>query len=210
MHGLARSTASMRGLGRDLADAGHVVHPVGYRSRHGRLLELAAEVHDELRALGLESGGTDIGFVCHSMGGLILRALGQVAPGVGWGNSVLLGCPIHGSLLAARLGSARPVAVLFGPALADLAPDRVRGLPLPRCRFGAIAGSTWSPLLPGAFFLRAWAPGRASDGAVLVDETRSDAAADHLVIPGVHTFLAQSAEARRQVLAFLRSGGFMR
>jgi pimeloyl-ACP methyl ester carboxylesterase len=210
LHGLARSISSMRTLGRDLVGEGHTVHPIAYRSRQAPLLTLAREVDEALRERGLGDGGPDVGFVCHSMGGIVLRALAQIAPERTWGRSVLLGCPIQGSMLAARLGAARSIRFVFGPSLGDLAPDRVRELPAPPCPFGVIAGSTWSPLLPGAYFLRAWAPGQPSDSTVLVEETRTDAAADHLVIRGVHSFLADSPEARRQVRAFLRSGSFER
>lgn len=210
LHGLARSTRSLWSLDRTLERAGHDVVPVGYRSRQRRLPILARELAERLDALGLGRGGADAGFVTHSMGGLLLRALGAERPDVRWGRSVLLGCPLRGSILAERLSAVKAVRLLFGPALEDLAPSAVAKLPEPPCTFGVIAGSTWSPLLPGAFFLRAWARGQPSDSTVLVEETRSPAASDHLVLPGVHSLLAQNAEVQRQVLAFLGTGRFLR
>jgi pimeloyl-ACP methyl ester carboxylesterase len=208
LHGLARTTRSVASLGRILERAGHEVAPLAYRSRQRRLSVLARELAVRLDALGLGSGGPDTGFVTHSMGGLLLRALAAERPGVRWGRSVLLGCPLRGSILAERLCAVRAVRMLFGPALQDLSPAAVASLPDPPCVFGVIAGSTWSPLLPGAHFLRAWARGQPSDSTVLVEETRSPAATHHLVLPGVHSLLPQNARVQHQVLAYLATGRF--
>jgi hypothetical protein len=210
LHGLARTTRSMTSLERTLERGGHTVTPLAYPSRQRRLPALARELAERLDAIGVGRGGPDAGFVTHSMGGLLLRALGGARPEVRWGRSVLLGCPLRGSILAERLHGVRAVRLLFGPALEDLSPAAVARLPEPPCTFGVIAGSTWSPLLPGAFFLRAWARGQPSDSTVLVEETRSPAAADHLVVPGVHSLLAQNREVQNQVLAFLSTGRFSR
>lgn len=209
LHGLARTSRSMRVLERTLAAAGHAPHRVGYRSRTAPLVAHAGAVARQLDALGLGAGGGDVGFVCHSMGGLVLRALAQVRPGFRCGRAVLLGCPIHGSILAERLGHVTPVRALFGPALADIARARLDRLPPPPCdELGAIAGTRWSPLLPGAFFLEVWARGRPSDGAVLVEETQTPHAVDHVTVPVIHTLLPTSRAVHAQVLAFLADGRF--
>lgn len=210
LHGLARSSRSLRSLERTLDAAGHDAFPVDYGSRRARLRDIAVEVAERLSQLGLEGGGPDVGFVCHSMGGLVLRALPTALPGFSCGRSVLLGSPIHGSILAERLRDVRVAQLFFGPALSDLGPEAVKELPLPPGPFACIAGDTWSPLLPGAYFLRAWAKGQPSDSTVLVEETRSPAAADHLVVHGVHTFLARDRLVQQQVLAFLATGAFLR
>ena len=208
LHGLARTTRSMSSLERALVGAGHEVTVVGYPSRQRRLRALARDLAERLDAIGLGPGHDDVGFVTHSMGGILLRALAAERPGARWGRSVLLGCPLRGSILAERLHAVGAVRLLFGPALEDLSPGAVAHLPDPPCPFGVIAGSTWSPLLPGAFFLRAWARGEPSDSTVLVEETRTPAAADHLVVRGVHSLLAHNREVQAQVLAFLERGRF--
>jgi pimeloyl-ACP methyl ester carboxylesterase len=200
----------MTSLERQLERAGHEVAPIGYASRRQPLRTLAAAVGERLDGIGAGRGGPDVGFVTHSMGGLLLRALAAERPDVRWGRSVLVGCPVSGSILAERLHRVRAVRLFFGPALEDLAPRAVEALPHPPCAFGVIAGSTWSPWLPGAHFLRAWARGQPSDSTVLVEETRSPAAADHVVVAGVHSLLPQNAEVHRQVLAFLATGRFLR
>jgi hypothetical protein len=72
-----------------------------------------------------------------------------------------------------------------------------------RASVGAIAGRVPHGL--GALFA-----GFADDhdGTVAVDETRLPGVADHAVIDASHTGLLFSAEAARQVAAFLREGRF--
>src|SRR5262249_60507218 len=76
--------------------------------------------------------------------------------------------------------------------------------------YGVIAGSTWSPLVPAAHLMRRYAPGEPSDSTVRVCETAAEDATDHLVMTGVHTLLPENREIRRQVLAFLATGAFIR
>lgn len=208
LHGLARTGWAMRPLARALERDGHETHVVGYASRSAPLRHLAGEVSDALLRLGLATGGEDVGFVAHSMGGLVVRALGLVMPGFSCGRSVVVACPMRGSLLASRLGASGAMRLAFGPALSDLTPEAVAALPAMPGPYGAIAGDTWSPLGPGAYFVRAWAPGRASDSTVLVDETRAEDAADHVVVRGVHGLLPASARVHDLVRVFLREGSF--
>ncbi len=208
LHGLARSSRSMSTLAEALERGGHRAHLVDYGSRRAPLATIAVEVAEQLKTLGLADGGDDVGFVCHSMGGLVLRALPLALAGFACGRSVLLGSPVGGSLLAERLEARQPLRYFFGPALEDLTPARVAFLPKVPGAFGTVAGTRWSPLLPGAWLLRAFAPGRPSDSTVLVDETRSPDAADHVEVNVAHTFLARDAAVHRHVLRFLERGRF--
>src|SRR5262245_15086533 len=89
LHGLSRSARSMVPLARDLADAGFETHNLEYRSRRRSLADLAEDLSRNLADLGAEGGGPGVGFVCHSMGGLLLRALPLVRPGFRCGRSVM-------------------------------------------------------------------------------------------------------------------------
>ena len=48
------------------------------------------------------------------------------------------------------------------------------------------------------------------DGKVRIEDTHLPGEADHLVVPGRHTFIMNRGDVRRQVLAFLREGRFDR
>jgi hypothetical protein len=196
----------MRALGRVLAAEGHRIHNVGYPSTRERLDDLAHGVAEQLRTRGLDGGGSDIGFVTHSMGGIVLRALPRVLPGFMCGRSVLLGPPINGSIIAERGGNHPLLKTLFGPALAELAPAMVATMQRVPGPFAVIAGSTWTPLLPSAHILRRLAPGQPSDSTVLVTETMAPDAAQHRVVKGTHSFLPMNADAQRLVVSFLKAG----
>jgi hypothetical protein len=198
----------MRSMGRALASEGHAVHALDYPSTRHPLSVLAEHVAKQLREQGLHEGGPEIGFVAHSMGGLLLRALPQALPGFACGRSVLLGTPLNGTIIGERCATHALLRLVCGPALADLAPLAVAALPRMPGPFAVIAGSTWSPLLPSAHILRWLAPGQTSDSTVLVEETRSEWAREHRLIRGVHTFLPSNKEAQRLVRDFLKTGAF--
>ncbi len=210
LHGLARSSRAMRPLGRALAGAGHELLAIDYPSRARRLRDCAAHVLDAIAARGWDRAPDTLAFVGHSMGGLVFRALPLVQPDFHAAAAVLLGSPLTGSLLAASLAP-RPLGrLVFGPALQDLSPDAVAGLPPPPAPFGVIAGDRPTWLLPGTWLLARLAPGRPSDSTVLLEETRHPAAADHLVVPRAHSFLMGDREVQRQVLHFLQHRRFFR
>jgi hypothetical protein len=210
LHGLSRTRRSMAYLARGLQRAAHQVVLVEYRSRLRSIRDLAGDLAERLAREGLQDGGPEVGFVCHSMGGLLLRALPLALPRFSCGRSVLIGCPLLGSLLAEKAAGSPLLASVLGPALRDLTPAGVRLLPPVPGPYGVIAGSTWSPLVPAAHLLRRYAPGEPSDSTVRVCETAAEDAADHLVLRGVHTLLPENREVRRQVLAFLAGGAFVR
>jgi pimeloyl-ACP methyl ester carboxylesterase len=210
LHGLARTERTMRSLGELLSADGHVVHALPYPSRAGGLDSLARGMAASLDKLGLAGGGDELGFVAHSMGGLVLRALPRHLSGFRCGRCVLLGSPINGSIVAERFGNHPALRAFYGPALADLAPSRVRGLPGVPGPFGVIAGTRWTPLVPAATLLAVAARGERSDSTVLVRETRDEAMADFVEVPYAHSFLADRALVQRQVAYFLRNGVFER
>lgn len=130
----------MNALASVLAGAGHSVHNLDYPSRQQLLAELAENVAAQLRERGLADGGPDVGFVTHSMGAMVLRALPLSLSGFRCGRSVLLGPPFNGSVIAGHWGTHPLFRLLFGPALADLSPALVAQLPAVPGPYAVIAG----------------------------------------------------------------------
>lgn len=200
LHGLLRTRGSMRALVNPLTRDGHEVHAITYPSHrlpYRRILDYVAR---QLAVRGLLRSPEDIGFVGHSMGGIIWRDLPLVMPGFVAGKSVLLGSPLHGSVVARSLGKG-PLARLFlGAAGHELSAERGDDLTFPG-PFATVAGTKWSPFVPAAHLVRRVAPNEPSDSTVLVREARSTLESAHLQIDAAHTFLP----AHPAAIAFTRS-----
>src|ERR1700748_2778728 len=72
LHGIARTTRSLRRLEQSLQQAGFATLNVGYASRRRPLEALAEDIHPEVAAFADASAGP-LHFVTHSMGGLLAR-----------------------------------------------------------------------------------------------------------------------------------------
>ena len=139
LHGLARGPATMWPMGWALKRAGFRTLAVGYSSRNGTIAALTAEIAPRLPAEGV------LGFVGHSLGGVLAKHLVRGLPAERRGRIVQLGSPNAGSELAVRLRVLEPV---IGPVLRELEP---RGIPDDGdLEIGAIAG-TAAPSVYGRF-----------------------------------------------------------
>lgn len=207
-HALAREANSMRPLARFLAERGHGAHAIRFGTVHRSLAAVAQEAAASLQSHGLGDGGSDVAYVGHSLGGLVVRMLARQLPGFAWRGGVLLGSPIRGTVIAERGRHWLPLRALYGRVLDDMTPDAVARLPPPPGRFGTVAGTRWTPLLPAAHLTRALAPGEPSDSTVLVRETRHGDAADHVEVHACHFELPAHAAVHAQVAHFLEHGRF--
>ncbi len=205
LHGILRSSASMRRLERALLAEGHRTLNLGYPARRLPLAALAEAVRDEAGAfLAPHDGRTHV--VGHSLGGLVARVLVGRCPPPGLGRMVMLGPPNEGSELADRLGGLPPYRWVLGPAGAQLGTRRDPALrdllgPAP-CPVGVIAGTrAVDPL--GWLLLP-----RPNDGRVTVARTRLPGMADHLVLPVTHALMMRSPAVIAQTAHFLRHGRF--
>lgn len=146
-----------------------------------------------------------IHFVGHSLGGLLIQHLFETYPEQRPGRVVTLGTPFAGSIVAQRFYSHPRGRRLLGMSaeeglLIECVPPwrHVQAL-------GVIAGTR--PRGIGRFITYMPSP---SDGTVSVAETKLAGMADHCLINTSHTGLPFSAEAARQVDAFLKYGHFKR
>ena len=206
VHGLVRSKRSMALLARRLEADGFEVVSFGYASRTKSIEALA----DDLAAAVEECCAdrrTEVGFVTHSLGGILVRAY-MVDYAAGYrGRVVMLSPPNQGSEIVDSLGDVGIFSAMFGRVAvelgtgADSLPNRLGPA---RFEVGIITGNrSINPL--GSWLI----PGP-DDGSVSVERAKLEGAADFLVVPHTHTFLMNSHAVAGQVTHFLRQGRFDR
>ena len=150
-------------------------------------------------------GPGPVHFVAHSLGGLVtLRAL-RDHPEIDTGRVVLIGSPVRGSGVAARMNRRFWTRWMVWRAADEaLVPDDPQHWTL-RHPVGVIAGTQsvgighWFGGLEGA-----------NDGTVSAAETKLEGAADYIELPLNHSTLLLSKCVARQVAAFLRDGRLLR
>jgi len=199
VHGFLLSGWAMRLIARRLRRQGYQTAIFSYPSRHRGLDENAHALAHFIDGLNVDT----IHFVGHSLGGLvILRAL-QVSDDFPAGRVVLLGSPVKGSVIAARLGRYAMGRWLLGKSLDSALRsgiksqvERPTGLIVGQRPFGI-------GLLLGGF-------SGPHDGMVMVNETVVGKAADTLCVRETHTSLLLSAAVAYQITEFLKYGQFER
>jgi len=211
LHGLIRSRDAMEGIGEFLEQEGDYTWlNVSYASTRRSLDEHAASL---ARIIDNLDGITEINFVCHSLGNLVVRRyLGEAnQPMPKWKvdprvkRFVMLAPPNHGARMAALFKSNKVFGLLFGPSGKQIAadwPEIEKRLATPACEFGIIAGRgtplTGNRLVAGD-----------DDLVVSVEETRLAGACDFFVVPLLHGDLMGDKRVRASVLKFLKEGCFL-
>ena len=207
VHGLWMRPLAMGVLARRLARAGPeetglIPHRFGYPSRRAPIAEHAARLDDWL--LARHTPGEPLGFVGHSLGGIVLRALAARRPE--WfaaARTVQLGSPNRGSAGAARIVGSRAGHWWLGVAgreLADTGPEGPVALPVPGGAVGVIAGTRGRRLT--APFMD-----DVSDGMVHLRETALPGA-ERRCFPVSHMRLMFSSVVAKATAHFLREGRF--
>lgn len=207
LHGISRSSRSMRMLERRLAREGYRTANWDYSSRTHDLRALADQLAPKLATLVKGERGP-VHFVTHSMGGLVARVLLERCRPPRLGRVVMLAPPNGGSEVADLLRLFRPYRWWFGPAGAQLGTGRDEVTQMlfgpVNYELGVIAGNR--SLYPVASALLP----RPNDGRVSVAATAVEGMADHIVLPTSHPMIVAHEEALEQVVAFLRNGRFTR
>jgi pimeloyl-ACP methyl ester carboxylesterase len=227
LHGLGRTSSSMKGLANYLNESGPqlVESPAdGSRlapSAHGQIICLdyassrdsiayhAAALRDVVRGLPED---VKLNFVGHSMGNIVVRhAIGD------WQRSedaatlarlehvVMLGPPNQGASIArqlARTGVFGWIAGQGGLELGKNWSELELQLATPPCPFGIIAGRLAStaiknPLVEGE-----------GDFVVSVEETKLPGESDFLEVPLLHSFLMDDLAVQQAVATFLLTSRF--
>lgn len=205
LHGMGRSSLSMKRIEWALVNRGYRVVNVGYPSTSYAVEHLArAYLAPPLRELDLPPGGR-VHFVTHSFGGIVLRQQLATEPMQNLGRVVMLGPPNRGSEIADLLKRRRFLRLFTGPSgpqLGTSSNDLPRRLGPAGFECGVIAGDR--SLNP--FFSRRLP--RPHDGKVSVESSRLEGMSDFLVVHCSHTFLPWRKDVIRQVIAYLETGRF--
>lgn len=203
LHGLARSSDSMKKLGQNLSREGYQVLNIDYPSTKYNISELAGIIRKEV--VSKTDGAEKIHFVTHSMGGIILRYIQKNDPLPNIGRVVMLSPPNHGSEVVDAIGGIWPFGLINGPAGKQLGTDKTsipESLGPVNFETGIITGDrsiNWinSIMIPGA-----------DDGKVSVESAKVDGMKDFLVVHCSHPFIMNNEDVIKKCISFLRNGHF--
>lgn len=201
LHGIARTSASLRSLERALAATGFATVNVDYPSRSEPIAALADDIHPQVSRFAERDA--PLHFVAHSMGGLVARAYVAKYRPAQLASVVMLGTPNGGSEVADLLSGSRLYRAFYGPAGLELTTARADAFPPVDYPVGVIAGSRFIDPVAGLLVLP-----KPNDGRVSVQSAMLSGMADHIVVKASHTGLPRHAAAIKQTIAFLRDGRF--
>jgi len=203
LHGIARTSRSLRKLETALQGAGFATLNLDYASRKKPIETLAVDIHPQIARFEKSCGGP-IHFVAHSMGGLLARLYIATFRPAQLARVVMLGTPNGGSEVADLLKRLVPYRAFYGPAGQQLSTDRAPALTSsPDYPVGVIAGSAASIPIASTFILP-----RPNDGRVSVESSKLEGMTDHVVVRASHTGLPGHRIAIAQTIAFLCTGRF--
>ncbi len=203
LHGIARTSRSMRTIEKALVRNGYQVFNIDYPSRKKTVAELSAFVFEKIKNLSLDKTKT-IHFVTYSMGCLVLRELLANHPITVKGRIVFLGPPNHGSEVADFLKSFFLYRWFYGPAGQELTTHHANINPFAKLShpFGVIAGSLC--LDPICYFILP----KPHDGKVSVNSTKLEGMVDHITLSTSHTLMITNKKVIDYILTFLEKGKF--
>ena len=205
LHGIGRTSRSLRKLERSLQQAGLATLNLTYASRKKPLEQLARDIHPAISQFSETIQGP-LHLVGHSMGGLLARVYVDRYRPSQLGRVVMLGTPNGGSELADLLQDSLLYRSYYGPAGLQLTTrpnDTLALLPPVDYPVGIVAGDralnpiAWRFILP-----------RPNDGCVSVASSKLAGMADHITIRATHVGLSRHTDAIRQTIAFLSEGQF--
>ena len=206
LHGLARTSSSMRSMERFLSDHNFSVSNLDYPSRHFTIPELAKKVRQQIITISEDQKSSKYHFVTHSMGGIILRQIQATTPLPYLGRVVMLGPPNQGSEIVDEMGKMKVFQLLNGPAslqLSTLASSIPNQLGPVSFELGVIAGDrSINPILSSMI------PGK-DDGKVAIPRTRVEGTNDFLIVHSPHPFLMNHKPAQENALHFIKTGKFI-
>lgn len=205
LHGLAKSSRSMRKVEMALLESGYSTFSVDYPSRKMPVDLLAAEaIPSGVNGCRAQSAGS-IHFVTHSMGGILVRQYLAEQDIQQLGRVVMLSPPNQGTVVVDKLEGWPGFARIVGPAGSQLGTDEdsvPRQLPAADFEVGIITGDKslnliFSKMIPGE-----------DDSLVSIEAAKIEGMSDFLVIHETHLKMPKSDEAIAQIIRFLARGAF--
>lgn len=203
LHGLARTSGSMNHMQSALNNEGFHTVNQSYPSRKNTIDKLAkTAIDDALRKCPKES---EVSFVTHSMGGILVRQFLSQHPIENLKNVVMLGPPNKGSEVVDKISSVPGFEFFNGPAGLQLGTTN-DSVPISLgpvdFNLGVIAGNrSFNPILSTML-------PSPNDGKVSVANTKVEGMKDHVILPVSHTFMMKNRLVIDQVISFLVSGRF--
>jgi triacylglycerol lipase len=204
LHGLARTSSSMKNLAEAFEERGYAVANIDYPSRQHPVEVLASMAVNA----GIDACPDDsvIFFVTHSLGGILVRYYLEHDEIQNLGRVVMLAPPNQGSQVVDKFGKLPGFGLLNGPAGSQLGTDKdsiPSNLGPVDYEVGVIAGSeTFNPILSQAL-------PNPDDGKVSVDNTKVDGMRDFIVVLDSHPFIMRSEVAIAQAISFVETGSFV-
>ncbi|GAA6136763.1 alpha/beta fold hydrolase [Arenicella sp. 4NH20-0111] len=203
LHGLARTIGSMNRMQSALNNEGFHTVNQSYPSRKNSIDKLAkTAIDDALRKCPKES---EISFVTHSMGGILVRQFLSQHSIENLKNVVMLGPPNKGSEVVDKISNVPGFEFFNGPAglqlgtTNDSVPNSLGPVDF---NLGVIAGNrSFNPIL--SMMLP-----NPNDGKVSVENTKVEGMKDHVILPVSHTFMMKNRLVIHQVISFLVRGRF--
>jgi Alpha/beta hydrolase family len=202
VHGLWLTGLESGWLRGELArELGAEMHLFKYPSVGDTVEQNAAALREFLRKIPAD----ELHVVGHSLGGLVILRAFEMPLSLPPGRIVLLGSPVRGSSAAQHLAQLPFGLSLLGRGVeAELLDKKARHWHGSR-ELGVIAGDVSIGLgkLIGHF-------NSPNDGSILLEETMLPGAADRIVLHTSHTAMLFSSDVAAQIIAFLKSGAFLR
>lgn len=204
LHGLGRTSWSMVKMGRVLRQQGYSVWNEGYDSKN-QTVEESAKVIDAALEYCRAEGKSEIYFVTHSLGGILVRYYFQdkIEPAVK--AVVMLAPPNHGSEVSDAYSDQLWFQWTVGVAgqqmvsAPDSLPNTLQPISLP---IGVIAGTVSSDPWFNHLF------SGPHDGKVSVVSAKLAEMKDFITVEAGHTFIMNSNEVIDQVLYFFENQEF--
>ncbi|MDN6274952.1 MAG: alpha/beta hydrolase [Psychrobacter sp.] len=215
IHGLHQTAWIMRPLAKTLQAAGFDTHQYGYRSMRDGIKTNSSRLNSWLEANHHPDQPIDL--IGHSLGGLIIRDFVNEYPKWQIGRCVTLGTPHNGSISGDYIWRLAPT--IIGKSYEQALDGTVAPLPK-NISLGVIAGNR--PHGVGQIFLQyhnrklrkadVETPSEklAHDGTVYIEETKLEAATDHIIMSVSHTGMLVNKEVAKQAMYFLQNGQFKR
>lgn len=206
LHGLARTSKSMKPLADVLRAEHYYVVNVDYPSRQFPIARLAEQAIPPALQECRKHGTASIHFITHSLGGIVLRQYLSNHAIAELKRVVMFAPPNKGSQVVDKLKKMPGFMLMNGPAGQELGTDQ-QSIPnqLGPVNFdlGVIAGTrsiNWmlSLYLPNP-----------DDGKVSVENTKIDGMKDFIAIPVSHPFIMKHKTSIRQSVHYLQKGTFL-
>ena len=206
LHGMCRTSASMSKMVAALQSAGYTVLNVDYPSRTASTEKLADGTITQALSDPTLAGCTQIHFVTHSMGGILVRSYFTRHTDTRLGRVVMLGPPNQGSEVVDHLRGLALFRVINGPAgdeLGTAVTDTPAKLGPVNFPLGVIAGDrsiNWinSLMISGK-----------NDGKVSVERTKVAGMTEQAVVHATHPYLMRNARVIVLTLRFLKTASFV-